>query len=444
MLVDPATAEQIAKKFVIQEAENFIYNNNSSYQDLTYSAPPSDGKDKDPTKVLPFKTNFENSPYTFDDFKTSAEAAAKSRNEGWVKASQAVLSLSKLNPAILAGAKISKTANGAVTEDDLNRLIKYAQTVNPESLEGSNRTALNNASKAAVQYFAAKRTLDFYGNQVASVVDDAVNEYIQKNPASKATDAFIKTKTGNYTFTEWAKKQGQDVKNDIKSGKFSLSPEFAGATPTDLQKIIREKMQKKGNLNISNAYISLDPTSKGYSKTSYDLANNIWDNASQKGVVFEGQSLDSDPSKGKAELFKKLTGEDPTGKLKPVGAAIDENGRIGVIVEDEGTGNTATFIKSVGTDYIPAVKKYYREIYNSDDYISHDVAAQGYIDTELTEFGLSDNFNNFIEANYPTSFDFGNTKILSDGKGTYTIGKDQFTNPAEVKTFMGHVRLNSK
>ena len=436
-----ATEKFVKNDVLLPEAKTFMYNWDSTVTDMSYSANPNgSGKDKDPTKVLPLKSNFENSPYSFDDFKTSAEAAAKSRNEGWNNVKSKITSLS---PKVLAGAKIAGI-NKAVTENDLNKLIKYAQTVDPATLSDPDRLALYKANKDAVQYFAAKRTLDFYGNQVASVVDDAVNEYIQKNPASKSTDAFIKTKTGNYTFTEWAKKQGQDVKNDIKLGKFSLSPDFAGAAPTDLQKIIREKMAKKGSLNISNAYISLDPTSKGYSKTSYDLANNIWDNASQKGVVFEGQSLESDPSKGKAELFEKLTGEKPTGKLKPVGAAIDENGRIGVIVEDEGTGNTATFIKNVGTEYIPFVENYYKEIYNSDDYISHDVAAQGYMDTELTKYGLSGSFNNFIEANYPNSFDFGNTKILSDGKGTFTIGKDRFTSPAELKTFMGHVSLNSK
>jgi len=386
-------------------------------------------------EVLPLKTNFENSPYTFDDFQKSAQASAKTRNESWVTAKQAVLSLS---PTLLTNAKISKPASGAVTEDDLDRLIKYSQKVNPNTLTTEDRTNLDIAKNNAIQYFANKRTLDFYTNQSLSVLPkvlDAALKDVDTNWQTKNSSTDVKN-----ILKEGIKRDYKNIEQKIKSGDLDLR------SITQIAPAFAKAIEKSGSLNISNAYISLNPKGAGYSETATDLADNIWSLAAGKKGAFEGQSPTADASEGLADLFKKQTGTEPKGKLTPKGAGVDENGRVGVVVEDSETGNTAIFVKNVGLEYTPYIKKYYKEIANSDDYIAKPVAFTGYLDTYLTEVGQKSSFDNFLSANYNANYNLGGININKSGN-TFTYkdatGTHQFATPSALKADLGETIILS-
>jgi hypothetical protein len=416
--------------------ENVGVDNKTNYNQLL-SASAREAMEPKTPQVLPFKTNFDNSPYTFADFQKAAQTSTKTRNEGWVNAKTTI---SGLSPQLLRAAGVTKSALGAINEYDLDKIIKYAASVDPNSLQTGDRDALDTARTSAIQYFASKRTLDFYQNQILKAVDDVY----AKNKKEFKGDALV-------TFEN----EYKELKGNIKNGDYSLNSRFEpragiGTGKTVAQSLFKNPVEdilsKSGALNISNAYISLDPTSKGYSKPAIDLGNNIWNEASGKKGAFIGQSPTADASEGLADLFKKQTGTAPKGKLTPKGAAVDENGRIGVIVEDSETGNVATFVKDVNLEYTPAVKDYYKDIANSNDYIAKPVAYTGYLDMYLTQQGQKSSFDNFLNANYDTSYNLGGINIIKSGN-TFTYkddtGTHQFKKPSALKADLGETIILS-
>lgn len=396
-------------------------------------------KETQPGSVLPLSNSFENTPYTLEDFKTSAKASAATRNDSWNSTKNSVIQMS---PQLRAAAGITGVLTGksgyqtvGLTEGDLNKIVKYASSVNPNTLSPTDRAALDAAKNNAISYLAANRTLDFYKNQARTVVDKV---YKEKGITPKKNDPILKSiEDGNFDF-----KYGHEI---IGYQGPTAKPIY-GDTDSAFIDDIKKGIEKAGSLNLDNAYISLDNTSKGYSKTSYDLAHNVWNDASQKGLLFEGMDAKADPSEAKAGLFEKLTGSAPEGKLEPVGAAIDKNGRIGIIVKDEKTGNTATFIKPTTLAYTPYIKKYYKEIAGSDDYIAKPVAYSGYLDTYLTEQGAKSTFDNFLNSNHDVNFNIGGLDIKKTGNNfTYqdATGTHQFTSPDALKADIGELIIKA-
>ena len=446
--VDSKEVKELAKRAVLNQWSLGFQNDIATESDVSNTVLDkgiydTERQSKIPS-VLPFDSQVLKGEMSYDNFATTTKNAKLNRDMSWAGVAK---NLRAISPTILSAAGIKLPASGALIENDLSKVIDLANSSLASKLSDPDRLALNNAKKDAIAYFANKNQSDFYNKTIEKALDDAYNETKNKSANQPFGDSIDK----DYKAAKEAFKRGDF---DLDGLKFNLSIKgLPTIKNSPFYRRVKEKIENDGSLSLSNSYVLMNKATGDYSPESKALADNAFNRAMSGGIVFEG--MKNKGVQGVNELFKDKTGAAPSGKLTSEGSALDANGRIGVIVKDQTTGNVATFVVPNRLEYVPTLKQGYATIASSNDPYARSVGKQGYFDTELTEFGLTPIFNNFTEAKYPSTFDFGNTVIKNDGKQNFSLqtpdGKpllnadgssDLITGVENLKEYLGNIRLN--
>lgn len=456
-------AESYIKNVLFPKYRQYGQTDKVNYTKLGNTETNPDGSSKGVGIPNPFSLQSMGSDDSYESFQKTITNAKTNSDASW---KNILKDVSLINPSFFP--KIGIDPRKVLTKKDFDaNVVKFIDYTNNtkdfSNLTPGEQVALSNLKGKALNYLADQNQVQFYTNQLITTV----NNVYKRETGKEAPKSIIENiENGDYDLTEYIPKENRNGAY-TKEGRRTINPATGKAISPFYQKI-QEEFKNSGVLNLTDAYTLTDASTGGYSKFSQSVANNLWDNVNSKGLIFEGMDANADVGEGLAKLFKEKTGYAPIDKegnphkLIPKGIALDASGRIATLVEDSKTGVVASMIMPATVAYAPILKETYTKLAKSKDPKAASMATQGLVTNEMTLDGSLGNFNNFVNSNSNSSFNFKGIPIIktiekepSTGQDiTYykipTVddkGRSTFitpTTPEDLKEILGKVLLNQK